>query len=162
LSGIFSSIFVSNINFLLSYFVLLSNSFVFIGYGYNVSIKFFSKFSSILSFLSGDKSSSITSCIAFLAFALEAGSSTSSSELEHPSSESASSSPIYLIWLIASAANSFNKFLFNESFLHYQNALSTYFPTFIRSPILKCLPERNPLLAPANEASSVNTKGILS
>jgi len=35
--------------------------------------------------------------MAFLAFALEAGSSTSSSELEHPSSESASSSPLYLI-----------------------------------------------------------------
>jgi hypothetical protein len=62
-----------------------------------VSIILLSKGSSIWSFLSGEISSSIISCIAFLAFALDAGSSTSSSELEQPSSESASSSPLCLI-----------------------------------------------------------------
>jgi hypothetical protein len=96
-----------------------------------------------------------------LAFAEEVGISTSSSELEQPSSESTSSSPFCLIWLYASAAICFNKFLFMVNFLHYQNAYKTYFPILIKSPILKCFPERFPLLAPAKEASSVKTNGIL-
>lgn len=40
--------------------------------------------------------------------------------------------------------------------------MSTDFPTFSRSPIEKCYPLNLPLLAPAKEASKVNTKGILS
>ena len=82
---------------LFSDFILFTTSFYLFGWGYNVSMIFFSRGSSTWSFFSGEISSSIISCIAFLAFALDAGNSTSSSELEQPSSESASSSPLYFI-----------------------------------------------------------------
>ena len=62
---------------------------------------------------------------------------------------------------LASSTIYFNKFLLSSNFLTSQIALRTAFPAFIKSPYEKWFPANSPLLAPANEASIVNTKGIL-
>ena len=110
----------------------------------------------------GASSSAVGSALPCSAFFLAgAGGGSASSEDEQPSSESPSPS-FSLTWDCASADIYLSSPLFRNNFLHSQNAFSTYLPTFIKSRQLKCLPAILPLAAPANEASSVKTKGIRS
>jgi hypothetical protein len=87
---------------------------------------------------------------------------SSSSSLDEQPSLSSPSSAEALAPFVASSVIYLRRFLLSSNFLTSHIAFKTHSPTFSKSPYEKCFPESAPRLAPANDASKVKTKGILS
>jgi len=81
------------------------------------------------------------------------------SSSEEPSLSSQSSS-LSLLKASISRVSSLSNFLLFSIIFTWYIAFNTLLPIFSKSPVEKCYPTNLPRLAPANEASSVKTKGI--